>query len=111
MVYARYSSFSVGSEIEKYQLSIEEFSGSADDMMIQAYNLNGSYFSTKDRDNDHNSYNCAAKYHPGGWWFNSCTHSNLNGVYQTSNKQNRESLFWGINGENMKSTKMMLRSK
>lgn len=39
-----------------------------------------SAFSTKDRDNDNNSGNCAAK-HRGGWWFNSCVIANLNGYY------------------------------
>ncbi|XP_048732416.2 ryncolin-1-like [Ostrea edulis] len=114
MVYARYSHFSVGSESSKYRLSISGYSGNAGDMMIKAHNLNGMYFTTKDKDNDKTrGYNCAAgaAYHTGGWWYNNCTHSDLNGVYQLSNKRNRKGLFWGQRGENMKTTKMMIRSK
>ncbi|XP_048733888.1 angiopoietin-related protein 7-like [Ostrea edulis] len=112
MVYARYSHFSVGSESSEYRLSISDYSGNAGDMMIQAYTLNGMSFTTKDRDNDGNrGYNCAVKYHTGGWWYNSCAHSDLNGVYQPSNNRNERGLFWGINDENMKTTKMMVRSK
>jgi hypothetical protein len=77
--------------------------------MIEAHNLDGMYFTTKDKDNDRNGGNCAT-YHTGGWWYNVCTHSDLNGLYQTSNKSNRKGLFWGQNNENMKSTKMMIRS-
>ena len=40
----------------------------------------GSAFSTKDRDNDNSSHNCANVV-KGAWWFNSCLNSNLNGVY------------------------------
>ena len=40
----------------------------------------GSAFSTKDRDNDNNSGNCAAGT-KGAWWYNNCNNSNLNGLY------------------------------
>jgi hypothetical protein len=81
------------------------------DKMTKPINQNGMYFTTKDRDNDrHGSINCAAVNHPGGWWYNNCTYSNLNGVYQTSNKKNGKGLFWGQSYENMKSSKMMIRS-
>ena len=37
-------------------------------------------FSTKERDNDLSSINCAVR-HKGGWWYNQCSWANLNGVY------------------------------
>ncbi|XP_056023159.1 ryncolin-2-like [Ostrea edulis] len=111
MVYARYSHFSVGSESSKYRLSISGYSGDAGDKMIKAHNLNGTSFSTKDRDNEQLSGNCAIINHTGGWWYNDCAYSDLNGVYQPSNKKNIAGLFWGEGGENMKTTEMMIRSK
>lgn len=42
----------------------------------------GMAFSTKDRDNDiHSRGGSCAKEHKGAWWYNSCLHSNLNGIY------------------------------
>ena len=54
----------------------------------------GSAFSTKDRDNDKNSGNCAADA-KGAWWFNSCQISCLNGVYHHG--QHSASPWTGVN--------------
>ncbi|XP_052813132.1 uncharacterized protein LOC128240515 isoform X2 [Mya arenaria] len=44
-------------------------------------NINHQPFSTYDRDVDKwSSYNCA-RYHGGGWWYNNCARSDLNGQY------------------------------
>ena len=40
----------------------------------------GKAFSTKDRDNDAYSGNCATQF-KGAWWYGSCHSSNLNGRY------------------------------
>jgi len=40
-------------------------------------------FSTADMDNDLHMSNCAEQ-NGAGWWFNSCSSSNLNGVYQST---------------------------
>ena len=60
-----------------FSFSIPLLSGTAGDSL--GYHRN-SAFSTKDRDNDNSSGNCAAEY-KGGWWFNSCVTANLNGFY------------------------------
>ena len=40
----------------------------------------GMAFTTKDRDNDPDSSNCATMY-KGAWWFKNCLFSDLNGLY------------------------------
>jgi len=57
-------------------LSISGFTGITTDPFADKP-LNGMKFTTKDRDNDNNSGNCAAGgtgSKAGGWWYNSCTY-------------------------------------
>ncbi|XP_049529649.1 microfibril-associated glycoprotein 4-like [Anopheles darlingi] len=87
--YARYDSFEIGSESDRYKLKVlGSYSGTAGDAM--SYSM-GRKFSTKDRDNDVNVRNCA-KNHEGAWWHKSCTHANLNGRYY--NAIDLKSMFW-----------------
>lgn len=46
----------------------------------EQYRAKGMRFSTIDRDNDGYSGSCADQLR-GGWWYNSCSTSNLNGEY------------------------------
>ncbi|KAK0065168.1 BpFREP3.1 [Biomphalaria pfeifferi] len=79
--FAQYSSFKILSEKEKYKLNIGNYSGNAGDSFSKH---NNSLFTTFDRDNDENSYNCAVKY-TGAWWYHSGCHScNLNGKWGSS---------------------------
>ena len=76
--YAQYSHFRVGHCVTSYKLAISGYSGTAGDVL--KYH-NGMKFTTKDRDNDiRKKENCATAYH-GGWWYNSCHYSNLNGMH------------------------------
>ncbi|CAC5362876.1 Fibrinogen-like protein A,Ryncolin-4,Angiopoietin-related protein 1,Ficolin-3,Ficolin-1-B,Techylectin-5A,Ficolin-2,Ryncolin-1,Tenascin-R,Fibrinogen-like protein 1,Angiopoietin-1,Tenascin-X,Fibrinogen C domain-containing protein 1-A,Tenascin-N,Ryncolin-3,Tenascin,Techylectin-like protein,Fibrinogen C domain-containing protein 1,Fibrinogen gamma chain,Ryncolin-2,Angiopoietin-related protein 6,Techylectin-5B,Angiopoietin-related protein 2,Microfibril-associated glycoprotein 4,Fibrinogen alpha chain,Ficolin-1- len=43
---------------------------------------NRNKFSTKNQDNDVSTRNDCAKQAEGGWWYKSCHHSNLNGIYK-----------------------------
>ncbi|KAL9985727.1 hypothetical protein ACROYT_G008165 [Oculina patagonica] len=76
--FAEYDSFAIGDEASKYSLSLGSYSGSASDSLSTIHN--GKPFSTKDLDNDSSGGNCAVSY-KGAWWYASCHHSNLNGLY------------------------------
>ena len=75
--YAKYSNFSITNEATNYTLFVGFYSGSATD---QLQNHNGMAFTTKDRDNDKSSGNCA-KSKKGAWWYYNCYTSNLNSNY------------------------------
>ncbi|XP_056246421.1 angiopoietin-related protein 3-like [Seriola aureovittata] len=61
-----------------YTIHLTHLSGDLPDPIS---NHTGMMFSTKDRDNDkHQDLNCARSY-TGGWWFNACGDTNLNGRY------------------------------
>jgi len=54
-------------------------------------------FSTSDMDNDLHMSNCAEE-NGGGWWFNSCSSSNLNGVYQPTGWYADQPISWAAAG-------------
>ena len=94
--YAKYSSFNVGDSNSKYTLSVSGYSGTAGDAIaasvISGGNVNGMKFSTKDQDNDKSgSTHCASKW-KGGWWFNACHRTFLNGLYKSGTAVN--SIVW-----------------
>ncbi|XP_048244107.1 uncharacterized protein LOC125376199 [Haliotis rufescens] len=68
----------------------------------------GEQFSTEDDDRDDKLFdNCAKKYF-GGWWYNACGGSCLNGLYTASNGRG---IFWrDWRGEPIKVTEMKIRS-
>ncbi|XP_069465861.1 ficolin-1-like [Ambystoma mexicanum] len=76
--FAKYSSFRIASESEKYKLTFAEFTaGNAGNSLDVHQNKP---FSTKDQDNDASGSSCSALY-KGGWWYGDCHHANLNGLY------------------------------
>ncbi len=77
--FAKYNKFKVGSEQSKYKLEVAGFSGNRGDSLSYHNNM---FFSTKDRDNDRGGRNCAV-IRKGGWWYNDCYYSNLNGLHPT----------------------------
>ncbi|KAJ8033993.1 Fibrinogen-like protein A [Holothuria leucospilota] len=94
--YATYSSFSISDESDKYRLSVGGYSGTSGDYLISYHN--GQAFTTRDRDNDLYSVNCATysywycdgTYYPvnGAWWYNNCGYTSLNSPY------NSGSFYW-----------------
>ncbi|KAL9969898.1 hypothetical protein ACROYT_G022171 [Oculina patagonica] len=77
ITYAEYSTFKVADEGNNYRLLIGGYNGTAVDSMTRHSGMN---FSTKHRDNDVWSDNCAQRY-KGAWWYDACHASNLNGLY------------------------------
>uniref|UniRef100_A0A8C8RHD2 Fibrinogen C-terminal domain-containing protein n=1 Tax=Pelusios castaneus TaxID=367368 RepID=A0A8C8RHD2_9SAUR len=76
--YAKYASFKISGEAEKFKLILGAFlEGNAGDSLTEH---NGLMFSTQDNDNDLNIFNCAVTY-KGAWWYKDCHMSNLNGLY------------------------------
>ena len=96
--FACYDHFHVGTPSTNYRLTIGGYQnwgiGAAGDSLTRAGsgNLNGMPFSTRDRDNDEWSSNCASD-RRGAWWYNRCAHSNLNGLY-LSGQSNSDGVTW-----------------
>ncbi|TWW65343.1 Angiopoietin-4 [Takifugu flavidus] len=69
------------SRTDEKGLHAENYSGTAGRISSLAHS--GTQFSTKDRDNDRCTCRCA-QLASGGWWFEACGPSNLNGVFYPS---------------------------
>ena len=71
-------------------------------------------FTTKDSDNDTDKTNCAVRF-KGAWWYKSCHHSNLNGVYHhgahTSNADGINWYTWKGHHYSLKATSMKIRPR
>ncbi|ESO94572.1 hypothetical protein LOTGIDRAFT_118333, partial [Lottia gigantea] len=78
--YAEYTSFSLEDENQQYRLHVGGYHGDAGDSLSYHDKM---AFSTEDVDNDRHTRHCAAE-NKGGWWFNSCYSSHLNGLYHTA---------------------------
>uniref|UniRef100_A0A182F2M7 Fibrinogen C-terminal domain-containing protein n=1 Tax=Anopheles albimanus TaxID=7167 RepID=A0A182F2M7_ANOAL len=80
--YARYNAFAIASEDEQYRLkTLGAYSGTAGDGLRDQQDMQ---FSTPDRDNDRKKEQHCARTWQGGWWFNACFKSFLNGPYQNN---------------------------
>ncbi|XP_062343018.1 angiopoietin-2-like [Osmerus eperlanus] len=76
--YSHYDHFYINGEDKNYSLHTQGFSGTAG--KTSSLTHPGTPFSTKDRDNDCCSCKCA-QMASGGWWFEACGPSNLNGIF------------------------------
>ena len=107
-VFAKYSKFKIGVEQVQYRLEVGSYSGTAGESLTYHNNM---AFSTKDRDNDGGSRNCAVSL-TGAWWYKDCYHSNLNGKYLGNVKGNAKGVVWWYFKQyylSLKFTEMKLR--
>ena len=96
--YVSYNSFSIGPANSQYQLSISGFTGVTTDPFT-THPLNGMKFTTKDRDNDNWSSNCAVSGHgdsTGGWWHNRCSHVHVNHQYNHSDSMYLNGAYYSL---------------
>ena len=77
--YLHYNKFAIGTAEDQYPLNISGFDSIGVDDPFSSHPINGMKFSSRDRDNDLHSDNCA--YYDGGWWHHSCTFIRLNDDY------------------------------
>ncbi|XP_003479441.2 angiopoietin-2 [Cavia porcellus] len=109
--YSLYDHFSLASEDLKYRIHLKGLTGTAG--KISSISQPGNDFSTKDADNDKCICKCSQML-TGGWWFDACGPSNLNGMYypqrQNMNKFNGiKWYYWKGSGYSLKATTMMIR--
>uniref|UniRef100_UPI0035902CC6 angiopoietin-2-like n=1 Tax=Myxine glutinosa TaxID=7769 RepID=UPI0035902CC6 len=109
--FSLYDRFGLASERLNYRLLIKGYSGTAG--RFSSLGQNGLDFSTRDSDHD----NCVCKcshFATGGWWFDACGPSNLNGMYypyeQHTGKFNGIKWhYWKGSSYSLKRTSMMIR--
>lgn len=75
--HAHYRFFYVHDRVSSFLMEVNGYSGDAGDSFTYHH---GHYFSTKDRDLDDSTQDCAEEY-SGAWWYGNCHRSNLNGLY------------------------------
>ncbi|XP_071351505.1 angiopoietin-1 isoform X3 [Trachinotus anak] len=79
--HSQYDRFTLASERQQYRLYLRGYSGTAGRQSSLA--THGTGFSTRDQDNDNCDHCKCALMLTGGWWFDACGFSNLNGIYYT----------------------------
>ncbi|KAM6221709.1 angiopoietin-2 isoform 4-T4 [Rhynchocyon petersi] len=109
--YSLYEQFYLSTEELNYRIHLKGLTGTAG--KISSISQPGNDFSTKDADNDKCICKCSQML-TGGWWFDACGPSNLNGMYypqrQNTNKFNGiKWYYWKGSGYSLKATTMMIR--
>ncbi|XP_043749751.1 angiopoietin-2 [Cervus elaphus] len=109
--YSLYDHFYLSNEELNYRIHLKGLTGTAG--KISSISQPGNDFSTKDADNDKCICKCSQML-TGGWWFDACGPSNLNGMYypqrQNTNKFNGiKWYYWKGSGYSLKATAMMIR--
>ena len=95
--YARYEDFTIGNEKSMYVMYLGRYTGTAGDSLTTG---KGMKFSTKDKDNDDHSGNCAVSYGTGSWWYDHCGYVNLNGLYKHGSSSWHAVIWYGFKSTN-----------
>lgn len=108
---ALYDHFYLSGEDLNYRIHLKGLTGTAG--KISSISQPGNDFSTKDADKDKCICKCSQML-TGGWWFDACGPSNLNGMYypqrQNMNRFNGiKWYYWKGSGYSLKATAMMIR--
>ena len=105
---AKLEKFRLGDESSKY---IFDYDGGCEGLCTFT-DYKGRKFSTSDQDNDNSNRNCALEYF-GGWWFENCFLTYLNGMYSKTETVTRGyGIHWYAfrdHTKSLKETKMMIR--
>ncbi|XP_067389797.1 angiopoietin-2-like [Emydura macquarii macquarii] len=109
--YSLYEHFHLAGEEQSYRLHAWDYSGTAG--RTSSLSLPGMAFSTKDADHDRCSCKCA-QMATGGWWFDACGPSNLNGIYYpasptTGRYNGMKWHYWKGPSHRLRATTMMIR--
>ncbi|KAI3369573.1 hypothetical protein L3Q82_024393, partial [Scortum barcoo] len=112
--HSKYDRFTLTNERQQYRLYLRGYSGTAGRQ--SSLTTHGTGFSTRDLDNDNCDHCKCALMLTGGWWFDACGFSNLNGIYYTVGQNIRK-----LNGikwhhfrgpsYSLRSTSMMVRPR
>ncbi|XP_033628208.1 fibrinogen-like protein 1 [Asterias rubens] len=107
--YAIYDTFRIADVSHNYRLTVGGYSGNTGDSLSAHNNM---AFTTKDREYDDSSRNCAV-YRKGAWWYRYCTDCNLNGRYFNEATYNIKRIMWnGFSGNlSLKRTEIKIRRK
>ncbi len=103
-----YQLFKVAGGSDNYRLTIGQGEGT-NTFDFMAYH-NNRPFTTRDKDNDGNSNNCAVT-HQGAWWYNNCYYSNLNGLHESSSTNHLINAHDGTQHVEFPNVEMKIRPK
>lgn len=105
-----YSTFYLSDERDGYRLTLEGYNSGKSSTQDSLSSHSGERFSTFDMDQDSHQENNCAKLYKGGWWYNSCHDSNLNGVYYPGGELADSRVADGITWENWLGNAFSLKS-
>ena len=100
--FAEYGHFKIDGDNFRLEIGSYKASSTAGDSLKPH---NGMMFSTKDKDNDLSGMRNCAVTDKGGWWYNRCYDSNLNGMYYPHESTSPDGINWFFSGTGYKSVK------